>query len=94
MHASQDSDWPSSFEEFKLNFFTSTHLSSLVELTFYKGSNEQKSEKILGFFEICSDYSLSTDETDLEILGTNEPSLEILGTRSNPARSDNAKKMH
>lgn len=34
------------------------------------------------------------DEPGLEVLGTNDPSLEILGTRSNPARSDDAKKMH
>ena len=34
------------------------------------------------------------DEPELEVLGTNDPSLEILGTRSNPARSDDAKKMH
>ena len=39
-------------------------------------------------------YLLITDKPDLEMLGISEPSLAILGTRSNPARSDDAKKMH
>ena len=64
-----------------------------MELTFHWRGSIQKSEKIIDFFK-DSNYSLITNEPDLEMLGINEPSLEILGTRSNPARSDDAKKMH
>lgn len=46
------------------------------------------------FLNLNSNYSLITNEPDLEILGISEPSLEILGMRSNPAGSDDAKKMH
>ena len=56
--------------------------------------SEQKSEKIMEVLNLHSIYLLITDKPDLEMLGISEPSLEILGTRSNPARSDNAKKMH